>query len=438
LTRDGFGFYRLNKLNQTKNKMSSLNYFLLAVSSVSLLTFSSCTQEEDEPDTVSTDETCITSGTLDQSSNSEIEAMREAMVSFRSTLSASLLSEASNCLDDERFYLWHNTPANDGNRDGITYGDLSDAQLIAFKNILQQFLSSGGYQKVYEITELSEGWLHNVMSSVWDPDFYSIDMFGDPETSGSWGFQLDGHHCVVNFLVHGDNVSIVPAFLGGEPAADTWNGERFDIFSDERDLALSLYNSLDESELTVASSISTSRSLEVGPADRNGDPDPYIGAYDYSGFETGLKYSDMSATAQANLLLVMKEYVYNLSDNFADEWWQDIMDNIDDTYFVWINDSGSSPTASSEFYYRIYNPYLWAEFNTEGSTGANSGSIADYNHVHTITRIPNNPTTDNGGDYGIFAMMINQDGPKTLFEHYALAEHHKDNQMHFDYDVVLN
>ncbi|MBR9777527.1 MAG: DUF3500 domain-containing protein, partial [Cytophagales bacterium] len=90
--------------------MSSLNYFLLAVSSVSLLTFSSCTQEEDEPDTVSTDETCITSGTLDQSSNSEIEAMREAMVSFRSTLSASLLSEASNCLDDERFYLWHNTP----------------------------------------------------------------------------------------------------------------------------------------------------------------------------------------------------------------------------------------------------------------------------------------------------------------------------------------
>ena len=114
------------------------------------------------------------------------------------------------------------------------------------------------------------------------------------------------------------------------------------------------------------------------------------------------------------------------------------MDNIDDTYFVWINDSGSSPTASSEFYYRIYNPYLWAEFNTEGSTGANSGSIADYNHVHTITRIPNNPTTDNGGDYGIFAMMINQDGPKTLFEHYALAEHHKDNQMHFDYDVVLN
>ena len=74
---------------------------------------------------------------------------------------------------------------------------------------MQLFLSAEGYQKVFEITELSEGWLSDIMSDTWNPDFYSIDMFGDPETSGSWGFQLDGHHCVINFLVHGDNISIV-------------------------------------------------------------------------------------------------------------------------------------------------------------------------------------------------------------------------------------
>ncbi len=392
--------------------------------------------DSDDTDDGSTSTTaCNTTGEESQSTNTEIETMREAMVSFRSSLSTTLLDEASVCLDDERFYLWHNTPANNDNRDGITYGDLSDSQLTAFKDILQLFLSSQGYQKVYEITELSEGWLNNVMSNTWDPDFYSIDMFGDPETSGSWGFQLDGHHCVVNFLVHGDNVSIVPAFLGGEPAADTWNGEDFDIFSDERDLALTLYNSLDATELASASTTSTSHALEVGPADQNGDPDPYRGTYDYSGFATGLKYSEMSTTAQANLLLVMKEYVYNLTDSFADVWWTDIMDNIDDTYFVWINDTGTTPTATSEFYYRIYNPYLWAEFNTEGSTGANAATIADYNHVHTITRIPNNPTTDNGGDYGIFAYLINQDGPKTLLEHYALADHHKQSTFKFDYTI---
>ncbi len=79
--------------------------------------------------------------------------------------------------------------------------------------------------------------------------------------------------------------------------------------------------------------------------------------------------------------------------------------------------------------------YLWAEFNTEGSTGANQGTIADYNHIHTITRIPNNPTTDNGGDNGIFAQIINGNGVKTLHEHYALADHHSKSLMKFDYTV---
>lgn len=411
-----------------------LLFTVLSCSNDSSTTSSSSNDTDSDDDEVTTEE-CNTTGTESQSTDTEIETMRQAMEDFRSSLSTTLLSEASVCLDDERFYLWHNTPANDGNRDGITYGDLTTAQLIAFKAILQLFLSSDGYQKVYEITELSEGWLSDVSSSIWNPEYYSIDMFGDPESSGSWGFQLDGHHCVINFLVHGDNVSIVPAFLGGEPAADTYNGVAFDIFSNERDLGLTLYNSFSTTELASVSSTSTSHSLEVGAADANGDPDPYIGTYDYSGFETGLKYSEMSTTAQANLILVMKEYVYNLTSTYADVWWEDILANIDDTYFVWINDEGSTPTATSEFYYRIYNPYLWAEFNTEGSTGANSETIEDYNHIHTITRIPNNPSTDNGGDYGIFAHMVNNNSIKTLYEHYALTNHHSKSIMKFDYTV---
>lgn len=359
------------------------------------------------------------------------------MVDFRSSLSADLLSEASVCLDDERFYLWHNTPANDDNRDGITYGDLTDDQLTAFKAVMQLFLSAEGYQKVYEITELSEGWLSDVMSTVWNPEFYSIDMFGDPETSGSWGFQLDGHHCVVNFLVHGDNVSIVPAFLGGEPAADTYNGESFDIFADEKALAITLYDGMSEEEITASLTTSSTRSLEVGPPDMNGDTDDYRGDYDYSGFTTGVKYSDMSDESKANLESLMKEYVYNLTTTFADDWWSDIEANIDDTYFVWVFESGVTPSTTSEFYYRIYNPYLWAEFNTEEVTGANANTIEDYNHVHSITRIPNNPTTDNEGDYGIFALMINQNGPKTLYEHYAMADHHRSSEMNFDYKVKM-
>ncbi|MEP1985173.1 MAG: hypothetical protein ABJJ07_16005, partial [Maribacter dokdonensis] len=54
---------------------------------------------------------CSTSD-AEQSANTEIETMRQAVVDFRNSLSTSLLEEVSVCLDDERFYLWHNTPAN--------------------------------------------------------------------------------------------------------------------------------------------------------------------------------------------------------------------------------------------------------------------------------------------------------------------------------------
>lgn len=381
---------------------------------------------------VSTKE-CATPEGKEHSQDKDIAHITERMIAFRKSLSPELLSQGSTCLNNKRFYLWHNTPANSrGKRDGITYGVLSDNQLEAFKNILQLFLSEDGYQKVDEITVLSEGWLSEIKSDTWNPSFYSIDMFGDPEKSGSWGFQLDGHHCVVNFLVNGDKVSIVPAFLGGEPAKETFKGQAFDIFKDERDLALTLHNAMSSSEKEKAITTSSTRSLQVGPANRPGDPDPYIGSYDYSKFEKGLKFSEMTETTQQNILLVMKEYVYNLDQKFADEWWSDINSNIEETYFVWI-DNVAVPDQTSLFYYRIYNPYLWVEFNTENVTGANKNTMAAWNHIHTITRIPDNPK--NGGDYGPFATAINKNGPKTLLEHYLVANHHKKNDVMFDYQI---
>ncbi len=375
---------------------------------------------------------CNVEGELAQSSNSEVEAMRQAMLTFRNSLSTAQLSELSNCLDDERFYLWHNTPNAEGNsRDGIIYGDLSSDQLDNFKAIMELFLSTSGYKKVDDISTLAEGYLSDQNSGVWDNDYYSIDLFGDPENSGSWGFQVDGHHLAINFLVHGDYVSIVPAFLGAEPASETYSGIEFDIFADERDLALELYHGLSPNELSDAVSTG-SREMQVGPASQPGSVDPYRGDYNYSGFETGLKYSEMSSTTQANLILVMQEYVNNLTTTFADLWWEDILDNIDDTYFVWI-DNVDTPTVTTQFYYRIYNPYLWIEFNTENVVG---GNIEDWNHIHTITRIPNNPSTNNGGDYGIFALLVNSGGIETLYDHYALAEHHNQSNVTFDYEVI--
>ena len=403
--------------------------FLILLVTCCILMASSC--KEDTPTTPF--QGCTTPNTASISTTRMVEEMRQAMLQFRTSLSEDLLNQASNCLEDDRYVLWHNTPPAVTARDGITYGDLTATQLANFKNLLQLFLSTEGYQKVDEITFLAEGFLNQIDPNFWSTDQYSIDMFGDPENSGSWGFQLDGHHCAINFLVHGDNVSMVPAFLGGEPVKGTHNGITFDIFKDERDLALVLYNGFSNAENTVAVSTGSSATMVVGPAPNGGEADPFRGEYDYSRFKTGLKFTDMSTATQANLILVMQEYVYNLNTSFADIWWADIMGNINDTYFVWL-DEVASPNTTTQFYYRIYNPYLWIEYNMEPPVGE---SIEDWNHVHSITRIPNNPTTTNGGDYGLFAQIINQAGPRTLYEHYYHADHHKTSRFLFDYRVSM-
>ncbi|MEM7110938.1 MAG: DUF3500 domain-containing protein [Chloroflexota bacterium] len=370
--------------------------------------------------------TCETAGIASQSSDENIEQLRQAMVAFRSSLSEELRTDASNCLDSQRFYIWHNTPNDGDTRHGIMYGELSDEQLGLFKALLEDFLSDDGYRKVDEITHLAEGFLNTINEEVWATDYYSIDMFGDPENDGSWGFQLDGHHVAVNFLVHGDSVSIVPAFLGSEPVVGTLNGVEFDVFEAERELAIKLYNELSATEAETAVSSDDDTTLMVGPAEQPGGDDPFIGDYDYSGFETGLRYADMSPTTQANLTALMQVYIYNLTTPFADVWWEEIMATIDDTYFVWISEV-ESPTTLSPIYYRIYNPHVWIEYNIEGSIGNN---VEDGNHAHTITRIP---STSNGGDYGIFANVINGAGPSTLLEHYADVDHHALNSLPFDY-----
>jgi len=39
---------------------------------------------------------------------------------------------------------------------------------------------------------------------------------GTPSASEPWGFQLDGHHAIVNYVVLGDQVVMTPFFAGSD------------------------------------------------------------------------------------------------------------------------------------------------------------------------------------------------------------------------------
>ena len=360
-----------------------------------------------------------TEGTADISTNPSIVVLAMVMKNFRASLSSELLADASFPLGHKESYSWTNTPPSmGGDRGGIRFGELSEDQLTLFYEVLNAFLSDDGYTKVSLITKDVETHLSKIRPGFWDPNAYHIALFGNPETDGSWGFQLDGHHLALNFLVHGDEVSIVPAFIGSEPA--TING--IEVLEDERGNAFALLNSLDESQKEKV--IQTGRrGLQVGPGRST---DAYLN-YDYSDFVgTGLKASEMNDTQKGNLRNLIKTYVYNLETEFADIWMADIDAGLDDTYFAWIGGT----TTDDPIYYRVFNPAVWIEFNNEGGAGGSrrrGRGRANLDHIHTITRSPN------GKDYGIFAL---NHGPKTLLEHYASADHHKIVLELFDYHIA--
>ena len=362
-----------------------------------------------------------TEGTAEISAKPSIVALATVMKNFRASLSSELLDAASYPLGHKESYSWTNTPPSmGGDRGGIRFDRLSAEQLTHFFEVLDTFLSDDGYTKVSLITKEVETHLSKIRPGFWDPNHYHIALFGNPETDGSWGFQLDGHHLALNFLVHGDEVSIVPAFIGSEPA--TVNG--IEVLADERGNAFALMNSLNATQKEKA--IQTGRRrLQVGPGRSE---DPFLN-YDYSDFVgVGLKASEMNATQKENLRNLIKTYVYNLETEFADVWMADIDTGLDHTYFVWIGGT----TTDDPIYYRVFNPAVWIEFNNEGGVGGGrrrggSGTREGYlDHIHSITRAPN------GKDYGIFA--LNQ-GPEMLLEHYALNDHHGITNILFDYGI---
>ena len=52
-------------------------------------------------------------------------------------------------------------------------------------------------------------------------DLYWVSIMGHPSATEPWGWQIDGHHLIINYFVLGDQVVMTPTFLGSEPVHAT-------------------------------------------------------------------------------------------------------------------------------------------------------------------------------------------------------------------------
>lgn len=312
--------------------------------------------------------------------------LQAAAAKFLSTLSTIDLSRTHFAIDDPEWRDWSNVDVGIFPRRGISLEEMTDEQKTAAWDLLEVSLSAKGLEQTRAIMRTEQTLFElNGEPIRYGEEKYYFTMMGIPTDDGPWGWQLDGHHLVINFFVLGDQVVMTPAFWGGEPVvtqSGMYAGNT--IMQPEQDLGLALMQSLDRSQ-QAAATISTEKTRNYPMAAANADNK----VQDYE----GLQASRMSSAQRLALLDLIRAYVGNLRDPHAAVTMEEIGEHLDDTYFAWIGTAEDD----SVFYYRVHSPVILIEFdhqNPVGTTMINAPGVPTRDHIHTVVRTPN------GNDYG--------------------------------------
>lgn len=327
---------------------------------------------------------------INTSETSEISGLRSVASAFLSSLTLEQTNLVAYCLGDSEMYSWTNVP---GRRSGgIRLGDLSTEQRKLARTAVYSFLSAKGRMKADLISTDIE-----IASRAGPIEDYTVAVFGNPSTDGAWGMQFDGHHLVLNFLVHAEDVFLAPAFIGTQPLSV--NGQT--PLVEESRLGRELFALLSSSQRTAAMVPGlVRRDVMVGSG--RGQEDQGRN-FDYSSFEgIGIKINRLSNDQHVVLDSLVNEYVHNLRTPFADKISNEIKAKISTGYFVY-------STSGRRVYYRVYLP---EKFLIEYDDVAND-------HIHTVMRMLGEDATS---DYGTFA-----NGPTVSPE---LVLHYRDDPAH--------
>src|ERR1035438_7963612 len=99
---------------------------------------------------------------------------------------------------------------------------MTEAQREAAFSLMRASLSAKGTKLTRDIMHLNETLAelsndHEFLGEL----LYYITIMGKPSATEPWGWQLDGHHAIINYFVLGDQVVMTPHFTGSEPVTAT-------------------------------------------------------------------------------------------------------------------------------------------------------------------------------------------------------------------------
>jgi hypothetical protein len=329
-----------------------------------------------------------------------LQPVVEAAQLFLTTLTPEQRSAASFDLDTGPWQAWHNMHVF-MIRHGLLMNEMSETQRDAALGLLRASLSAAGFQVARDVMKLNE----HICEVTNRPGeygewFYWVSIMGTPSASEPWGWQIDGHHLIINCFVLGDQIVLTPNFMGSEPVEakfGKYKGVR--VFENEEAEGYALMKGF-SAEQRAQATIGMKLPFDVfGTAFNDNIVIP----------DQGLHYNDMTPEQREKLLQLIAVYTNRIRPGHAETRFAEVKQHLDKTRFAWIG----AVNDADPFYYRIFNPVVLIEFDHQIGI-AYDNDDPTRNHIHTLVRTPN------GNDYG----------KDLLRQHYRQFDHANPNSPH--------
>ena len=140
----------------------------------------------------------------------------EGRHAFLASLTPEQRAKTTFPVDDIEWRKWNNVHRYA--RQGVSFKEMTEAQREQAFGLLQAGLSAKGLEKSRNIMRLNETIAELTKQfEEYGEGLYHLTVMGEPSATEPWGWQLDGHHLIVNYFVLGDQVVMTPTFMGSEP-----------------------------------------------------------------------------------------------------------------------------------------------------------------------------------------------------------------------------
>lgn len=316
-----------------------------------------------------------------QKAGSPTAPIQQAAEAFLATLTPTQRTEALFPLDSDVWRRWSNIHPF-LMRHGILLDALMRPQRERALALLGACLSAAGFKTARNVMKLNET-IREITGR--DDEYgewlYWLSIMGTPSSDEPWGWQLDGHHLIVNCFILQDHMVLTPLFMGSEPtAADTgvYAGTR--VFEAEEQSGLALARALTPQQLQR-----TVLAEEL--------PNEVFTSAFRDNFEMcyqGIGYDDLTSGQRDLLLRLLDTYVGRLRPGHAQIKMEEVQRYLQETHFAWMG----RVDEHSVFYYRVHSPVMLIEFDHQRGVALDNDEPSRQ-HIHTVVRTPN------GNDYGM-------------------------------------